>query len=373
MNPTENYQLLLEQRQNRIFQAITLQKPDRIPVILEYAGFAARVTKTPLPDFSRSIPKSVEVMIRAFQMVGDADAINYGLYTPYGLPYLWMSKVKVPGVDLSEDAACQVVELELMATEDYDQILSEGWPKFFHDFMTNRVLNDVPPERLPFAQPPMDIKAAWAAHGIPVLSGGAISLPFELLCGARSLPGFFTDLLTIPDKVQKVMDAIMPYLVDPACKQAKASGLPGVWIGGWRAASNMISPALWERFAWPYIEKAVREVIASELVPILHLDANWTRDLPYFKSLPMGKCILSTDGQTDLFKAKEILGNRICLMGDVPAAMLAFGTPEEVGQYCSKLIRALGPDGFILHSGCDIPMDAQLANVQAMVSAVKGT
>ena len=44
----------------------------------------------------------------------------------------------------------------------------------------------------------------------------------------------------------------------------------------------------------------------------------------------------------------------------------------EVGQYCSKLIRALGPRGFILHSGCDIPMDAQLANVQAMVSAVKG-
>ena len=235
--------------------------------------------------------------------------------------------------------------------------------------MMNRVLEDVPSERLPFAQPPMDIKAAWAAHGIPVLSGGAISLPFEILCGARSLTGFFTDLLTIPDKVQKVMDVIMPYLVDPACKQAKTSELPGVWIGGWRAASNMISPAVWKRFAWPYIEKAVREVIASELVPILHLDSDWTRDLPYFKSLPVGKCILSTDGQTNLFKAKEILGDRMCLMGDVPAAMLAFGTPEEVGQYCSKLIRALGPDGFILHSGRDIPMDAQLANVQAMVAA----
>lgn len=74
-------------------------------------------------------------MIRAFQMVGEADAINYGLYTPYGLSYLWMSKVKVPGVDLPEDAACQVVESELMVTEDYDQILSEGWPRFFHDFM----------------------------------------------------------------------------------------------------------------------------------------------------------------------------------------------------------------------------------------------
>jgi hypothetical protein len=131
MIPTENYQLLSEQRQNRIFQAITLQKPDRIPVILEYAGFAARVTQTPLSDFSRSIPKSVELMIRAFQMVGDADAVNYGLYTPYGLSYLWMSKVRVPGVDLPEDAACQVVESELMATEDYDKLIRALGPDGF--------------------------------------------------------------------------------------------------------------------------------------------------------------------------------------------------------------------------------------------------
>lgn len=364
---------LFEQRRNRILRAITLQKPDRIPVVLEYAGFAARITLTPLSQYSKTISKSVEVMIRAFHMIGDADAINYGLYSPYGLSYLWMSKVKVPGVDLPEDAACQVVESKLLLAEDYDQILSEGWPPFFQDFMKTRVLGGVSTGLLPFGQPWMDIKAAWAAHGIPVLSGGAVSLPFELLCGARSLTEFFTDLLDLPDKVQRVMDVIMPHVVDPACKQARASGLPAVWIGGWRGASNMISPALWERFVWPYLERAVHEVIASGLIPILHLDSDWTRDLPYFRSLPAGKCVLATDGQTDLFKAKKILGDRMCLMGDVPAAMLAFGKPDEIREYCRKLIRSLGPEGYILHSGCDIPMDAQLANVQTMVSAVKVT
>jgi len=62
----------------------------------------------------------------------------------------------------------------------------------------------------------------------------------------------------------------------------------------------------------------------------------------------------------------------MCLMGDVPATMLAFDTPDEVYEYSTKLIRELGPEGFILHSGCDIPMDAKLPNVRAMVAAATG-
>ncbi len=58
-------------------------------------------------------------------------------------------------------------------------------------------------------------------------------------------------------------------------------------------------------------------------------------------------------------------------MGDVPASMFAFGTPEDVYKYCQKLINEIGPDGLILQSGCDIPANAKLENVQAMVSAAK--
>ena len=72
---------------------------------------------------------------------------------------------------------------------------------------------------------------------------------------------------------------------------------------------------------------------------------------------------------TDIFKAKEILGDHICLAGDVPAALLVFGSPEEVYEYSRKLITELGPEGFMLQSGCDIPANAKLENVRAMVAA----
>ena len=63
----------------------------------------------------------------------------------------------------------------------------------------------------------------------------------------------------------------------------------------------------------------------------------------------------------------------MCFMGDVPAEMCAFGTPEEVYNYSMRLIKEIGPTGFIMCSGCDIPFNAQAANVEAMYQAVKDT
>lgn len=363
---------LLQERLARIEKAVALEKPDRTPIVLEYAGFAARVTNTPLPEFIGSLAKSVETMIQAFHLVGDADAINYGAFSPYGLCFLWMSKIKVPGVELPDDVPHQVAETELMKVEDYDRILDQGWPVFFDTFMKERVLDDVPPELLPWNQKPVNYKRQWASHGVPVLTGGDISTPYELLCGGRSLVHFIRDLFTIPDRVEAVMEAIVPHLSGRSCQRARDWRFPAVWVGGWRSASNMLSPNLWERFVWPYFRRLVHEVVDNGLVAILHLDADWTRDLHRFRELPKGRCILATDGDTDLMRAKEIVGDHLCLMGDVPASMFELGTPDEVYDYCAKLIRELGPEGFILQSGCDIPIDAKLENVQAMVAAATG-
>jgi len=134
----------------------------------------------------------------------------------------------------------------------------------------------------------------------------------------------------------------------------------------------MLSPEMWNRFVWPYFRALVEEVVDAGLIALLHLDSNWDRELERFLELPRGKCIMATDGTTDIFRAKEILGGHMCLMGDVPAALLSQGSPDEVYSYCAWLIEELGPDGFILQSGCDIPTDAKLSNVQAMVHAATG-
>jgi len=358
-----------QKRLNRILKNVALEEADRTPVVLEYSGFAAYVTGTRMADFLRSPAANLEAMIQAYRMVGGGDAINYGSFWPYGLCYDFMARVAVPGVDLPDDEMWQVVETELMTRADYDRLLDVGWPAFFDQFMTANVLKDVPDAYLPPHRKSPGVQKAWRAEGVPVLSGGDVTTPFELLCGSRSLMGFSRDLMEIPDKVIAAMDAIMPHLAGDVIRTAKTHGCPLVWVGGWRTAPMMLSPDMWQRFVWPYFSSLVREVVDGGLIALLHLDSDWTRELERFKELPRARCILALDGETDIFRAKKILGDHMCLMGDVPASMLYLDTPEIVSEYCTRLIRELGPNGFILQSGCDIPANAKLENVSAMVAA----
>jgi uroporphyrinogen-III decarboxylase len=165
------------------------------------------------------------------------------------------------------------------------------------------------------------------------------------------------------------MDEMIPHIFRPFARKARLNGYPAVWIGGWRTAPESLSPNMWNRFVWPYMRRLVYEVLDHDFIPLLHLDANWDRELERFKELPRGKVIMSLDGKTDIVRAKKILGDHLCLMGDVPATMFFREDPEAVYRYSKKLIRELGPRGFILHSGCDIPENAKLENVQAMVTA----
>jgi hypothetical protein len=353
----------------RILQAVALERPDRTPVVLEYSGFAAYVTQTPMAEFLASPAKNLETMIQAYRLIGEGDAINYGSFWPYNLCYDFMSKVRVPGVDLPDNEMWQVVETELMTPADYDRILDDGWPQFFREFMSERILNDVPAHYLPPNRKSADVINAWRANGIPVLSGGDVTTPIELLCGARSLIQFADDLFEIPDKLAAVMDAMVPHLAAGGIRRAKKLGYPLVWVGGWRSAPCLLSQQMWNRFVWPYFRKLVLAVVDAGLIALLHLDSDWTRELERFTELPRGKCIMALDGETDIFKAKEILGDHMCLMGDVSASMLFLEEPEAVYDYCTELIRKLGPQGFILQSGCDIPANAKLENVRAMVAA----
>ena len=69
---------------------------------------------------------------------------------------------------------------------------------------------------------------------------------------------------------------------------------------------------------------------------------------------------------TDMVEAKKAMRDRCCIRGNVPASLMATGTPEQVREYCKTLIDVCGEDGgFILDSATDL-RDAKVENVEAM-------
>ena len=72
-----------------------------------------------------------------------------------------------------------------------------------------------------------------------------------------------------------------------------------------------------------------------------------------------------------MVRAKEVLGDHACIMGNVPPGLLQVGSPQEVEEYCKKLIKVCGKGGgFILANGSAMDT-ARPANVKAMIDSVK--
>ena len=182
------------------------------------------------------------------------------------------------------------------------------------------------------------------------------------------MTAFALDIHRIPDKVQAVMDAMVDDLIESTIEVARLTGIPGVFLVLERGGCFYFPLKVFERFEFPYIKKMTEAFVAEGMIVDFHFDQDWTLNLPYLLDLPARMCICELDSKTDIFKAKEILKDHMCIAGDVPAGLQALGTPGEMEEYCKQLIDVVGKDtGFILSSGCTVAADCTYDNFKAMV------
>ena len=115
----------------------------------------------------------------------------------------------------------------------------------------------------------------------------------------------------------------------------------------------------------------MRNLVEAGLTPCPLWEGKCDFRLETIADLPKGKAVYWFE-QTDIFKAKEILGDRICLRGNVPTSLSNLGTPQQVEIYCKKLIDIVGRDGgFLMDGATGIPDEARPENVRAMVDTTK--
>lgn len=362
---------LYEERLNRIKAAVALEPVDKIPWLSSGPAAYAAFAGVPLGEYLADMKLNCDVNLKMHQEL-EVDGSQAPIFSPEVFPMLWFSEPKIPGKDLGPDELWQIHEIEAMSQDDYDLILEQGFAKWQADFLMKHF--DNPMEKAaPYFQYYPEALRRYKEAGIPSLVDNIFKSPFELLCGGRSLLVFLMDdLMEIPDKLDKVFELVHAHqMAEYRAQLENPETRPlGVWIGGWRGTPTMLSKEMFERFSWRYMKELGELCIEFGTIPIFHLDSDWTPGLEFFKEIEPKKAILALDGKTDIYKAKEILGDRMCIMGDVPAEMLAFGEPQEVYDYSMKLIKEIGPTGFILCSGCDIPFNAKYENVLMMKKAI---
>jgi uroporphyrinogen-III decarboxylase len=109
----------------------------------------------------------------------------------------------------------------------------------------------------------------------------------------------------------------------------------------------------------------VEALIREGITPWVLAEGACNTRLETFRDVTPGKVIYHFE-MTDIFKAKEMMRDRCCIRGNVPASILTVGTPEDVRTYCKKLIDVCAVDGGYIMDASTPLAEAKPENVQAM-------
>jgi len=134
------------------------------------------------------------------------------------------------------------------------------------------------------------------------------------------------------------------------------------------ASGDLISPQTFRRFAAPFLKELVKRVRDKGKYSMIHICGNTSKILQDVVDI-RPNCF-SLEKKVDLRQAKEALGGKVCVAGNVsPTGAFLNGRPEEVVAEAKDCVQAWGRGGgYILTLGCDFPKTVPLENILALMS-----
>ncbi len=331
-------------------------------------------------------------------MYGPAlDTLKYNLY-------------KWPGNGVAEHLSYQFMEKEYMKADEFDKLIADPTDFWLRTWMprTHGALApfaEIPPiygsMELPMlgpwlislGTPPMQeaLKALmeagkqcfdWInalgeylgkimAAGFPFGAGGATKAPFDVLSDSfRGTTPLMMDLYRRPDKVLEAVERLVAPMIETGVSGAVANNNPIVFIPLHKGADGFMSDDQFKKFYWPTLKAVMFGLAEAGCVPACFVEGGYNQRLEYLAETEDIRCLYLFD-RTDMTKAREILGGKVCIAGGFSITYILTGTPEQVETETKKLIDdAAGDKGYILSIGCAMD-EAKHDTMKAFVKAGK--
>jgi uroporphyrinogen decarboxylase len=172
-----------------------------------------------------------------------------------------------------------------------------------------------------------------------------------------------------PEAIHRALDLAADALIAFG-KASVDAGADLLHCGDSLASCDVISPADYEEWAFPYERKVIRAWKEYGAKTLLHICGDSSKVLDLYAQT--GADIIEVDHKVDLALARSIVGDRACVIGNVdPVTVLLQGTPEQVLEASRACLEAGRGGGYVLGSGCVVPRITPLENVRAMVRAAR--
>src|SRR5450830_427311 len=260
-----------QERLKRYTTAMRNEKPDRVPIRIFAAEFAAKYAGYTSQEVTHEYDKAFEAVRRcAKDFSWDATVINMvyvwsGLVDHFGQKYY-----KVPGIELPPDVGFQYFEPAdeegaFMKEDEYDALIDSP-TEYLANIWMPRISRNLAPIGTPNT---FRNNIAWLKGGISMMAyfgacgeavarlksecgtvsaiAGIIKAPFDIL--SDKLRGFrqvSIDVYRQPDKVEKACEALMPYLLQNAMVTSDPTRKVPATV--WLHRGTMFSKDMYERF-----------------------------------------------------------------------------------------------------------------------------
>ena len=203
--------------------------------------------------------------------------------------------------------------------------------------------------------------------GVGTTMGG----PFTTASFLRGTDNFLRDLSKNPEMAHKLLEistqSVLNY-IDAACDIGLAPG-----IAEPNASCTMISEKNFVEFAKPYLKRCMDRIIErTGGGTTLHICGKTKKVWGHM--VDVGIANLSLDNIDDIGELKEAYGHKVRLIGNVdPVDTIMRGSIEDIYEAARICISKAydSPKGFILSTGCDVPIGTHPDKILALMDAAR--
>jgi hypothetical protein len=394
-------------RATRFVKAIKMEEPDRVPVMLPVGNFPAYHAGADLRTVMYSTAELRRAWLKFMEDIGDMDTFLGPGLIPYGpVAEIMDPKIQVwPGHGLPLTATTQqIVEGEYMKADEYDYYMADpsdyhvrvnlprttgllasfsklpplrsmqgaAWIAAMSDpdiRKTFQTLMDLGAEFKKWQKNIEDISNTTVARGFPSFRSGFPMVPAAFDNFADMLRGTRGISMDINRQPKKLLEAMERWLVMnlAAIKDFPLTECPIVLMPLHKGDDTFMSEKQFMTFYWPFLRRLFMAMVDEGMVPMPFAEGKYGNRLKLIADTPKSAVVWYFD-QTDMTQAKKALGNVSCIMGNVPTSVVMTNTPQQVKEYCRRLIEICGTSGYILAGGASID-NGKIENLKAMMEA----
>ena len=214
------------------------------------------------------------------------------------------------------------------------------------------------------------VAIALDAVGKEVAVTGALTCPFttaSFLIGAEKLARL---TLQKPDAVHALCGVALQSALNYAEAIIDAGAAPSLTDP--MSSGTVVSRRVFEKFSYPYLKRLIEYIHGRGKGVTLHIcgKTNKIWDL----MADAGADCISIDNEVSLTDAKNAVGGRVKLMGNVrPSEIMLLGSREDVRRATTACVAAAhdSPKGLVVASGCSLPTETPFDNIHQMLDTVR--